>query len=147
MFGAGPQTGRIFDYSKILGSSVFQVQLCSESVSYEQSSRLYIFQRLPQNLKRSLKAGWSFTLSSAADSSRSTGNSSLRCGQLVEALEHRSGAAAPSLHSGRNADSRAGAGKLGPSIFACQTVRKRSKTPGVRSGGFRRLLLTKNGTI
>lgn len=47
MFGAGPQTGRIFDYSKILGSSVFQVQLCSESVSYEQSSRLYILQRLP----------------------------------------------------------------------------------------------------
>lgn len=71
MFGAGPQPGRVFDYSKILGWSRFQVQVCSESVSYEQTqiSHLYIFQRPTRNLKSSPKVEWSVTLSLATDSS------------------------------------------------------------------------------
>lgn len=74
-------------------------------------------------------------------------NSSLGCRELVKAQEYRTGATAPSSYSGRNADSRAGAEKLGLSILSPQTVRKLSKAPGVRSGRFRRLLLTKDGTI
>lgn len=77
----------------------------------------------------------------------SNGEQLLGCGELVKALGYRSGAAVSRQCSGRNADSRAGAEKFNPSILPHQTVRELLKVPRVRSGGFRRLLLTKDGTI
>lgn len=69
--GADSRPGRGVDCSKISGSSGFQEQLCSESVSYEhtQISRPFILQRLTRNSKSSPQVGRSLTFSLAADSS------------------------------------------------------------------------------